>query len=628
MQTLRADNLTSRYGEKVLFEDVSFLINEGDRIGLIGTNGSGKTSLLNVIAGQTGADAGQITKPGDYTIGYLMQQPSFDPDSSITDAVFAGSQRVFQTIRSYEAALTEYTNHPEDAAAADRFAKLQASMDQEDAWDADSRIKTILTQLKITDMDQKMGELSGGQVKRVGLAQVLIQEPDLLMLDEPTNHLDLASIVWLQEYLASYKGAVLVVTHDRYFLDQVTNHIWELAYGVMHHYDGNYQAFVEKKAERLELSQASERKKQNLYRKELAWMRHGAKARSTKQKGRINRFNELKDSLGQVETDEDIAIDLGSQRLGKDVIELKGANLSLGEHHILQDFNLLVQGGDRIGITGENGAGKTSLLNVIAGRVPLASGVLKIGETVNLGYYTQQTEGVDDDKRVISYLTEIADNVVDKYGQRVDVTKLLERFLFPRFMHGTLIRKLSGGEKRRLYLLKILMQQPNVLLLDEPTNDLDIGTLTVLEDYLDDFSGTVITVSHDRYFLDRVADDLLIFKGQGQIERYTGRFTDYLANQVQTTVPAKKAPVEKKPVAKQAEKKEKTKLTYAEQLEWEKINEQIDQLASQQEEIETAMAANGDNYEKLAKLQAQLNQVTKELDDKTARWEYLSDYVD
>ncbi|MGV0001769.1 ABC-F family ATP-binding cassette domain-containing protein [Limosilactobacillus fermentum] len=627
MQTLRADNLTSRYGEKVLFEDVSFLINEGDRIGLIGTNGSGKTSLLNVIAGQTGADAGQITKPGDYTIGYLMQQPSFDPDLSITDAVFAGSQRVFQTIRSYEAALTEYTNHPEDAAA-DRFAKLQASMDQEDAWDADSRIKTILTQLKITDMDQKMGELSGGQVKRVGLAQVLIQEPDLLMLDEPTNHLDLASIVWLQEYLASYKGAVLVVTHDRYFLDQVTNHIWELAYGVMHHYDGNYQAFVEKKAERLELSQASERKKQNLYRKELAWMRHGAKARSTKQKGRINRFNELKDSLGQVETDEDIAIDLGSQRLGKDVIELKGANLSLGEHHILQDFNLLVQGGDRIGITGENGAGKTSLLNVIAGRVPLASGVLKIGETVNLGYYTQQTEGVDDDKRVISYLTEIADNVVDKYGQRVDVTKLLERFLFPRFMHGTLIRKLSGGEKRRLYLLKILMQQPNVLLLDEPTNDLDIGTLTVLEDYLDDFSGTVITVSHDHYFLDRVADDLLIFKGQGQIERYTGRFTDYLANQVQTTVPAKKAPVEKKPVAKQAEKKEKTKLTYAEQLEWEKINEQIDQLASQQEEIETAMAANGDNYEKLAKLQAQLNQVTKELDDKTARWEYLSDYVD
>ncbi len=628
MQTLRADNLTSRYGEKVLFEDVSFLINEGDRIGLIGTNGSGKTSLLNVIAGQTGADAGQITKPGDYTICYLMQQPSFDPDLSITDAVFAGSQRVFQTIRSYEAALTEYTNHPEDAAAADRFAKLQASMDQEDAWDADSRIKTILTQLKITDMDQKMGELSGGQVKRVGLAQVLIQEPDLLMLDEPTNHLDLASIVWLQEYLASYKGAVLVVTHDRYFLDQVTNHIWELAYGVMHHYDGNYQAFVEKKAERLELSQASERKKQNLYRKELAWMRHGAKARSTKQKGRINRFNELKDSLGQVETDEDIAIDLGSQRLGKDVIELKGANLSLGEHHILQDFNMLVQGGDRIGITGENGAGKTSLLNVIAGRVPLASGVLKIGETVNLGYYTQQTEGVDDDKRVISYLTEIADNVVDKYGQHVDVTKLLERFLFPRFMHGTLIRKLSGGEKRRLYLLKILMQQPNVLLLDEPTNDLDIGTLTVLEDYLDDFSGTVITVSHDRYFLDRVADDLLIFKGQGQIERYTGRFTDYLANQVQTTVPAKKAPVEKKPVAKQAEKKEKTKLTYAEQLEWEKINEQIDQLASQQEEIETAMAANGDNYEKLAKLQAQLNQVTKELDDKTARWEYLSDYVD
>jgi ABC transport system ATP-binding/permease protein len=627
VQTLRADNLTSRYGEKVLFEDVSFLINEGDRIGLIGTNGSGKTSLLNVIAGQTGADAGQITKPGDYTIGYLTQQPAFDPNLSITDAVFAGSQRVFQTIRNYEAALTAYTNHPEDAAVAEQFAKLQLAMDQEDAWDADSRIKTILTQLKITDMDQKMGELSGGQLKRIGLAQVLIQEPDLLMLDEPTNHLDLDSIVWLQDYLASYKGAVLVVTHDRYFLDQVTNHIWELAYGVMHHYVGNYQDFVEKKAQRLELSQASERKKQNLYRKELAWMRHGAKARSTKQKGRINRFNELKDSLGQVEKDDDIAIDLGYQRLGKDVIELKDANLSLGERQILHDFNLLVQGGDRIGITGENGAGKTSLLNVIAQRVPLDSGILKIGETVNLGYYTQQTEGIDDDKRLVAYLNEVADNVVDRYGQRVDVTKLLERFLFPRFMHGTLIRKLSGGEKRRLYLLKILMQQPNVLLLDEPTNDLDIGTLTVLEDYLDDFAGTVITVSHDRYFLDRVADNLLIFDGKGKIERYTGRFTDYLAKQTKEPVPTQKT-VAKKQEQAEPVKKEKTKLTYAEQLEWDQINEDLDQLAAKQEKIEQAMAENGDNYEKLAELQAQLNQVNQEMDEKTVRWEYLSDYVE
>lgn len=356
-------------------------------------------------------------------------------------------------------------------------------------------------------------------------------------------------------------------------------------------------------------------------------MRHGAKARSTKQKGRINRFNELKDSLGQVEKDDDIAIDLGYQRLGKDVIELKDANLSLGERQILHDFNLLVQGGDRIGITGENGAGKTSLLNVIAQRVPLDSGILKIGETVNLGYYTQQTEGIDDDKRLVAYLNEVADNVVDRYGQRVDVTKLLERFLFPRFMHGTLIRKLSGGEKRRLYLLKILMQQPNVLLLDEPTNDLDIGTLTVLEDYLDDFAGTVITVSHDRYFLDRVADNLLIFDGKGKIERYTGRFTDYLAKQTKEPVPTQKT-VAKKQEQAEPVKKEKTKLTYAEQLEWDQINEDLDQLAAKQEKIEQAMAENGDNYEKLAELQAQLNQVNQEMDEKTVRWEYLSDYVE
>ena len=617
------------YGDRVILDDVTLSFLPGAKIGVVGPNGMGKSTLLKIMAGLETVSNGEAYITPGFTVGILQQEPPLDDTKTVGENIKMAFGPIAEKVARFNAIGEEMANPDADFdALMDEMGKLQTEIDAANGWDLDSQLEQAMDALQCPDMDTPVSVCSGGERRRVALCKLLLEAPDLLLLDEPTNHLDAESILWLEQFLHQYKGAVIAVTHDRYFLDQVTNHIWELAYGVMHHYDGNYQAFVEKKAERLELSQASERKKQNLYRKELAWMRHGAKARSTKQKGRINRFNELKDSLGQVETDEDIAIDLGSQRLGKDVIELKGANLSLGEHHILQDFNMLVQGGDRIGITGENGAGKTSLLNVIAGRVPLASGVLKIGETVNLGYYTQQTEGVDDDKRVISYLTEIADNVVDKYGQRVDVTKLLERFLFPRFMHGTLIRKLSGGEKRRLYLLKILMQQPNVLLLDEPTNDLDIGTLTVLEDYLDDFSGTVITVSHDRYFLDRVADDLLIFKGQGQIERYTGRFTDYLANQVQTTVPAKKAPVEKKPVAKQAEKKEKTKLTYAEQLEWEKINEQIDQLASQQEEIETAMAANGDNYEKLAKLQAQLNQVTKELDDKTARWEYLSDYVD
>lgn len=632
MQTMRAEGLTSTYGEKTLFENVDFIINENNRIGLIGVNGSGKTSLLNVISGEVNPEAGKITTPNDYTIGYLKQQPDLDDNKTIMEAVFDGQQPFFKTIRAYEDALQKFSAHPEDPQAIDRYTKMQAKMDQEDAWEADSQVKTILTQLKITDTSQRIADLSGGQKKRVGLAQVLIEQPDLLLLDEPTNHLDLDSVIWLQDFLAGYKGAVLLVTHDRYFLDQVTNHIWELSFGHLYHYEGNYQSFVEKKAERVELAKETERKNQQLYKKELAWMRTGAKARSTKQKGRINRFHELEDKVGTLQTDQDISINLGSQRLGKDVIKFKDANLTLGTHQILKDFNWLVQAGDRIGITGENGAGKTSLLNVIAQRVPLDSGILKIGETVKLGYYTQQTEGVDDNKRMISFLSEIAENVTDKDGNKLSVTQLLERFLFPRFMHGTLIRKLSGGEKRRLYLLKILMQQPNVLLLDEPTNDLDIGTLTVLEDYLDNFAGTVITVSHDRYFLDKVADDLLIFHGNGDIQRYTGRYTDYLKSvqdnkerqqDAKTTV--KKAA---KPAKQPAKKKEKTKLTYAEQLEWNHIDEDLDKLDNQHQELEAQMAQAASDYTKLADLQKQLNAVQKQIDEKTARWEYLSNFVD
>lgn len=632
MQTMRAEGLTSTYGEKTLFKDIDFIINENDRIGLIGVNGSGKTSLLNVISGAVSPETGTITKPNDYTIGYLKQQPELDADKTIMEAIFEGQQPVFKTIRAYEDALQKFSDQPTDPQAIDRYTKMQAKMDQEDAWEADSQVKTILTQLKITDTSQRIGDLSGGQQKRVGLAQVLIEQPDLLLLDEPTNHLDLDSVIWLQDFLRSYKGAVLVVTHDRYFLDQVTNHIWELSFGNLYHYEGNYQDFVAKKAERVELAQETGKKNQQLYKKELAWMRTGAKARSTKQKGRINRFHELAGKVGNLQTDQDIAINLGSQRLGKDVIKFKDANLTLGDHRILNDFNWLVQAGDRIGITGENGAGKTSLLNVIAQRVPLDSGVLKIGETVKFGYYTQQTEGVDDSKRMISFLSEIAENVTDKDGNKLSVTQLLERFLFPRFMHGTLIRKLSGGEKRRLYLLKILMQQPNVLLLDEPTNDLDIGTLTVLEDYLDSFAGTVITVSHDRYFLDKVADDLLIFQGNGQIQRYTGRFTDYLKEEqaVKKSQQAAKATTKKSQPPKKVASapKKKTKLTYAEQLEWDHIDDDLDALDQQHQDLEKQMAAAASDYTKLADLQKQLNAVQKQIDEKTARWEYLSNFVD
>lgn len=627
MQTFRADDLTSTYGEKTLFEKISFLINENDRIGLIGTNGSGKTSLLNVISGQVGAEAGQITTPNDYSIGYLKQQPELDESLTILDAIFSGAQKVFVTIRLYEAALEEYSQNPEDEGAVDRFTRAQAQMDAQDAWTAESEVKTILTQLKITNLNQKISTLSGGQKKRVGFAQILIEAPDLLLLDEPTNHLDLESIVWLQSYLKSYRGAVIIVTHDRYFLDEVANQIWELSFGALYKYSGNYQSFVAQKAERVAREAEQEHKQTQLYKKELAWMRTGAKARSTKQKGRINHFNELQDSIGNVQTDENIAIDLGQQRLGKDVIEITNGGLTLGNHKILDDFNLLVQAGDRIGITGENGTGKSSLLNVLAGKLPLDSGVVKIGETVKLGYYTQQTEPIDGDKRMLSYLSDVAETVTDSNGDSVSSTQLLERFLFPRFMHGTLIRKLSGGEKRRLFLLKILMSQPNVLLLDEPTNDLDIGTLTILEDYLDTFAGTVITVSHDRYFLDKVADRLMVFSGKGQIDSYNGLYTDYLAKQNETVA----APEKVKPATSQSEEKpteKKKKLTYSEQKEWETIETEIEELDEKQTDLKRLMEENGADYSKLSEYQEELTKVLKLADEKMARWEYLSEYAE
>lgn len=630
MQTLRAEALTRTYGEKTLFDQIDFIINERDRIGLIGTNGSGKTSLLNTLAGVAQDQGGDIIKPNDYRISYLTQEPEFEDNLTVMDAVFSGSQPVFKTIRRYETVLAAYSQNPEDERLQQQYVDAEAKMNEEDAWTAESDVKTILTQLHITDLNQRVATMSGGQRKRVGLAQVLIESPDLLLLDEPTNHLDFDSIDWLQNYLANYKGALLVVTHDRYFLDQVANRIWELSFGKLYEYQGNYQDYVAQKAERVEREAAQEHKQQQLYKQELDWMRAGAKARSTKQQARINRFNDLKDSVGTREVESDVSIGLGQSRLGKQVIELQDANLTLGDHRILSDFNLLVQAGDRIGISGDNGTGKSSLLNAIAGKLPLDSGTLIVGETVKMAYYTQQTEPIPEDKRIISYLSEVGQTVTDKHGQKLSVSELLEQFLFPRFMHGTLIRKLSGGEKRRLYLLKLLMQQPNVLLLDEPTNDLDIATLTVLEDYISHFDGTVITVSHDRYFLDKVADSLLIFSGQGQIDRYSGQFSDYLAQQKGASAqrPVKKEKAVKATASTESAPKEKTKLTYSEQKEWETIEDDIDQLETKKADLESQMAKNGDNYDKLSVLQADLETVDSTLDEKVARWDYLSQYAE
>lgn len=631
MQTLKAENLTETYGTKTLFDGIDFLINAHDRIGLIGTNGTGKTSLLNVLANIDPQDSGEIETPKNYTVGYLRQTPSLDENMTILDAVFAGSQAVFKTIRFYEEALEKYSKEPENSETQRQFDLAEQRMNQEDAWTAESDVKTILTQLHITDLNQKIGTLSGGQQKRVDLAQTLIQAPDLLMLDEPTNHLDFDSIAWLEKYLTAYKGALLIVTHDRYFLDQVANQIWELSFGKLNQYPGNYQAYVAKKAVQEEQAASQSQKQHQLYKQELAWMRRGPQGRGTKQQARINRFDTLSDSVNApAQNTDNIAVQLGQQRLGKKVISLKEASLRLGSHLILDKFSDLIQADERVGITGNNGTGKSTLLNVIAGLIPLDSGVIDIGETVKLGYYTQKIEPIPEDKRIINYLSEVSAGVLNANGERISVTNLLEQFLFPRAMHGTLIRKLSGGEKRRLYLLKILMQQPNVLLLDEPTNDLDIGTLTVLEDYLSGFHGTVITVSHDRYFLDKVADHLLIFEGNGKITHYSGQFTDYLSHisEVQSdTEKVVPVTVDEPALSKKPAVKEKTKLTYAEQLEWQTIEADIDKLETKKAACQSKMNDTADDYGKLADLQKEIEDLDHQIDTKMARWEYLSQYT-
>ncbi|GEN47302.1 ABC-F family ATP-binding cassette domain-containing protein [Ligilactobacillus pobuzihii] len=635
MQTLRVEHLTKTYGEKKLFEDLNFIINEHDRIGLIGTNGSGKTTLLNAISGIDPADSGELIHANDYEIGYLQQEPELATDKTVMEAVFEGGAPVFKVIRAYEEALHDLEQNPDQKQFVERYSSAEERMNEADAWTAENDVKTILTQLHLNELDQKVASLSGGQKKRVGLAQILIQNPDLLILDEPTNHLDFDSIDWLEEYLKNYQGALLVVTHDRYFLDHVTNQIYELSFGKMFSYQGNYEAFVRQKAERQKKALQQEHKNQQLYKKELAWMKTGAKARSTKQQARINRFEKLSDKVNdKVQVDKNIDIDLGQQRLGKKVLELKNASLKLGKHQIIHDFSTMINAGDRIGITGKNGAGKTSFLNVLAGQTPLDSGQIIVGETVKAAYYRQQTEQIPEDKRVINYLNEVAQNVTNTEGEQISTTQLLEQFLFPRFMHGTLIRKLSGGEKRRLYLLKLLMMQPNVLFLDEPTNDLDVGTLTILENYLETFAGTVITVSHDRYFLDKVADQLLIFNGDAQIKRYTGQFTDYLKQEKESTKVANKTKNTTVQTAQQnsaqsEQTKVKTKLTYAEQIEFDNLEKEIDQIEQKMTDVKEQMSQiSGDDYLQLGDLQQQLNDLENESEQKMARWEELGQYVE
>ncbi|WP_033641118.1 ABC-F family ATP-binding cassette domain-containing protein [Enterococcus faecium] len=626
MKELKVTDLKKTYGEKDLFDQISFLVHEKDRIGLIGTNGTGKTSLLNIIAGIDSGEGDRQTVfyPTDYRIGYLSQAAEFSDELTVLQAVFQGNSPLIQTVRAYEEALIELGENREDPDVQKRYAKAEEQMNKEDAWTTDTNAKIILQKLGISELDKKISTLSGGQKKRVSLAQVLIDEPDLLLLDEPTNHLDYEAIEWLENYLKQYRGALLMVTHDRYFLDRVANRIFELSFGKLYEYKGNYEAYVLEKAERDRVEVEQEEKRKRLYKQELAWMRAGVQARGTKQQARINRFEDLKENLYQVNQEDDLELNLATQRLGKKVLEIKDGSYRINDQTLLEHLDLLIQSRERLGITGKNGAGKSTLLNILAGRIPLDSGTMSIGETVHLAYYTQENEEMAPDKRMIAYLQEAAEEAKTADGSQIGVAELLERFLFPRFMHGTLIGKLSGGEKRRLFLLKLLIQQPNVLLLDEPTNDLDIATLTILEDYFRSFPGAVITVSHDRYFLDKVADKLLVFQGNGKQELYYGNMSSYLLKQKETQQPAEKA----KPKIQSKEPAEKKKLSYMEQKEWETIEDEIAELEEKISLLQEEMNHQGDNFTRLQELQNDVSETEAQLEEKMARWEYLSEWVE
>jgi ABC transport system ATP-binding/permease protein len=627
MKMLTVDHVSKSYAEKTLFQNISFTIKEQERIGIIGVNGTGKSTLLKIVAGVELADTGQITHSKDYTIGYLPQQPDFQENITVLEQVFHCDTPLIRLLREYEMVLAQLEKNPLDEKVQTRLYECQQRMDAMNAWEASSNAKAILSKLGIEDMTKRVGELSGGQKRRVALAQALIETPDLLILDEPTNHLDYETIRWLEDYLSRYNGALLLVTHDRYFLDRVTNRILELDRGTLYSYTGNYAAFLEAKALREEQELAAEAKRQNLYRRELAWIRRGAKARTTKQKARIQRFEQLEQSLG-IEQKSVLDISLSGSRLGKKVLELKHVSKAFGNQVILDDFSFLVKPGDRIGIVGQNGSGKSTLLNLLAGRIQPDAGEIETGQTVKIAYYTQENVDMDENKRMIEYIREAGEVVHTNDGKTVSAAQMLERFLFPMNTHGTPIRKLSGGEKRRLYLLRILMTEPNVLLLDEPTNDLDTQTLTVLEDYLETFSGVVITVSHDRYFLDKVAEQLLIFEGCGNIKHYFGDYSDYLEEQLKTKAmqEERKQPQIKEQV--QPAKTSKRRLSYKEQKEWEEIEDKIAALEEKLQEITLEMEQSASDYEKVQRLASEHEQLSAELDVLLERWAELSELVE
>lgn len=623
MNFLTVEKLSKSFTDKILFDEISFGINEGDKIGVIGVNGTGKSTLLKIIAGVETADSGTITTMNGLRIGYLPQMPEFEEGMTVINQVFKTDNPKMQIVKEYEEALFQVENNYSKEAE-NKLIKLTEKMDKEDAWGLESEAKTILTKLGITDFYKEVQLLSGGQRKRVAMAGALISPVDILIMDEPTNHIDNETVDWLENYLGKCTKALLMVTHDRYFLDRVVNKTIELDKGKLYTYQGNYSQFLELKAEREELELAGERKRQNLLRRELAWIRRGAQARSTKQKARIERFEEVS-AIKAPEMRGNVEISVGASRLGRKTIEINNVSMSYDGKKYIDDFSYIILRDDRVGIIGHNGCGKSTLMNIITGRLKPESGFVEIGDTVNIGVFAQENGEMDENMRVIDYIKEVAEYVPTVDG-RITASQMLEKFLFKGDIQWSPISKLSGGEKRRLYLLRVLMAAPNILFLDEPTNDLDIETLTILEEYLEDFPGAVVTVSHDRYFLDKMVNRIFSFEGNGKIKQYEGGYTDY---KIQHDKEEINIPVEK--VVKQEKKQEVEKpkklmkMTYKDQREFDTINERIEGIELKIAEIDDKISQCGSDYVKLQELTEQKENFEKELEEAMDRWVYLNE---
>lgn len=630
MSILTLEGVSKQYGERPLFEDVTFGLEKTDRVGVIGVNGSGKTTLLRIVAGQEPPDSGRITLANTIRVAYLPQNPMLTDTLTVLDAVFASNSPKIQLLRAYEQTSEALAHAPQNEALQAQLNTLMPQMDALDAWEAETAAHTILSRLGLAEyINSPVGQLSGGQRRRVAMAQVLIDQPDLLILDEPTNHIDTETITWLEGVIARSSMALLVVTHDRYFLDRIVTRMIELDRGRVYTHSGNYTQFLEQKATRELQAIAAEEARQNLLRKELAWLRRGAQARTTKQQAHVQRVYDLMEQTPDA-SDGSVNIDLGSRRIGKRVLELQHVSKRYGERVLINDFSFSLRRDDRLGIVGPNGSGKSTLLNLIAGRVTPDAGQVLLGETMHPGYYDQESIELDPSQRVIDYIRDASEHIRAADGSLIPAAQMLERFLFPRDIQWAHISTLSGGERRRLYLLRTLMFAPNLLLLDEPTNDLDIQTLTVLEDYLDTFQGAVIVVSHDRYFLDRTVQHLLCFEGDGTIREYPGGYSLFEEYRTQQSAAVAPAPARPRSSAPNPERKETgpRRLTSKERRELETLEQRISAFEAQKAVLGERLNNVGEDYQAYQRLAAELAHLDAELEAAFERWTELAELAE